>query len=208
MTHKQRMLDAIKGEPIDHLPWVPRLDLWYRANRRAGTLPAPYGEATLREIVDDLDMGYHAVIPDFRDLHAPEDDIDRGIGVYNLRMMPYRTIFDRVQRKVQVSGDVTRVEYQTPVGSVHTAVLYDEAMRAAGISITHVAEHAIKTPDDIKAVGYLFANAHAVPNYAGYQAFADEIGDRGIAVGFVSLAASPLHLIQRELMPLDEFFFA
>ena len=54
MTWKERMLSAIRGEPTDRIPWVPRLDLWYRANRRAGTLPAQYADADLMDIVDDL----------------------------------------------------------------------------------------------------------------------------------------------------------
>jgi hypothetical protein len=33
------------------------------------------------------------------------------------------------------------------------------------------------------------------------------VGERGIAVGFVNLAASGMHLVQRELMPLDLFFY-
>ena len=70
MTRKDRMLAAIRGEPTDRIPWAPRLDLWYNANRRAGTLPAKYRKAALTELVDDLDVGYHAVIPDFRDLDS------------------------------------------------------------------------------------------------------------------------------------------
>ena len=45
MTRKDRMLAAIRGEPTDRIPWAPRLDLWYRANRRAGTLPPQYAGA-------------------------------------------------------------------------------------------------------------------------------------------------------------------
>ena len=31
MTHRERMLAALRGEPSDRLPWIPRLDLWYSA---------------------------------------------------------------------------------------------------------------------------------------------------------------------------------
>jgi hypothetical protein len=68
MTHRERMLAAIRGEAVDRLPWVPRLDLWYRANRLAGTLPEKYRDATLMEITDDLGWGYHAIVPDFTEL--------------------------------------------------------------------------------------------------------------------------------------------
>jgi hypothetical protein len=33
MTHKQRLLKTIKGKLTDYIPFVPRLDVWYRANK-------------------------------------------------------------------------------------------------------------------------------------------------------------------------------
>jgi len=207
MTHKERMQAAIKGEPTDRIPWVPRLDLWYRANKLANTLPERYRNASLTQIVDDLDMGFHAVVPNFRDLRGPEDDIDRALGIYNLRTMPYRTVLENIRRNTRVEGDRTFVEYETPVGTINTVVLYDETMRKAGITLTHVEEYAFKSVRDYAPLGYIFENAAVVPNYAGYLEFAEKIEDRGLAVAFVSLAGSPMHLIQRELMPLDLFFY-
>lgn len=208
MTFKERMLAAVRGEGVDELPWAPRLDLWYRANSRAGTLPGQYRGASLREIVEDMGVGMHAVVPDFRDLRGPEDEVDRALGIYNLKSMPYGTVLENVERVARYEGDTTKVEYLTPAGRLTTRVLYDERMREAGVSLTHVSEHLIKSVDDFEAAGYLFENAGVLPNYEGYSEFASEVGDRGLAVGFVSLAASPMHLIQRELMPLDQFFYA
>lgn len=201
------MLAAVRGEPTDRIPWAPRLDLWYNANRRAGTLPAKYSGASLVEIVDDLGMGLHAVVPDFRDLRGPQDDVDRALGIYNLRSMPYRTALENVERIVRVEGDRTSVEYVTPVGRVRTTVLYDESMRQAGITITHVEERAFKDARDYAPLGFIFENARLKANYGGYEEFAARVGERGVAVAYVNLAASPMHLIQRELMPLDTFFY-
>jgi len=201
------MRAAIRGEPCDRIPWAPRVDLWHKANKRAGTLPEEYRDASLREMVDDLGMGYHAVVPDFRDLRGPEDDADRALGIYNLRTMPYQTVLENVGRTVRTEGDRTYVEYETPCGTVQTTVLYDETMRRAGISISHVESHAFKSERDYAALGYIFENARVVPQYHGYQDFADYVGERGLAVAWVTAAASPMHWVQRELMPLDVFFY-
>jgi hypothetical protein len=206
-TRKGRMLAAIRGEALDRLPWAPRLDLWYRANRLAGTLPEKYRDASLVEMVDDMDIGYHAVVPDFQALATPEDDVDRALGIYNLEMMPCRTVLGNVGRRVRREGDRTFVEYQTPRGTVSTTVLYDERMRKAGITITHVEEYAFKGEQDYGALRWIFENASAQPNPGGYCEFADRVGERGVAVGFLSAAASGMHLVQRELMPLDLFFY-
>lgn len=197
----------ISGEAVDRLPWVPRLDLWHRANQRAGTLPPPYQHATLDEIIEDLGVGYHAVVPDFQNFHSRDDEADRGFGLYNLRSTPFRSMFENVTRTVKIRGDRTSVTYQTPHGSVRTTVLYDEGMRKAGITISHIEEYAFKDARDYPPLEYIFRNIRVEPNEEGYREFAERIGERGIAVGFVNGAASPMHLIQRELMPFEQFFF-
>src|SRR5512133_602259 len=107
MTHKQRMLATIRGQATDRIPWVPRLDLWHRANRQAGTLPAEYRDLTLMQLLDALGWGYHAVIPDFQDLRSPLDDADRALGLYNLHMMPLRTVLEGARREIRREGDRT-----------------------------------------------------------------------------------------------------
>jgi hypothetical protein len=201
------MLTALKGEIVDRLPWVPRLDLWYNAHKRAGTLPAPFQQASLYEITDALDWGFHAVIPQFKNVRSPADECHRALGVYNLSTMPYATVFENVDVTMDSAGDDTCVTYRTPKGTLRTRVRHDEAMRRAGITISHIQEHAIKEPADYAAVAWLFDNARVTPNAEGYARFAAEVGERGCAVGFVSLAGSPMHLLLRELMPFDQFCY-
>lgn len=207
MTHKERMLATLRGEPTDTIPWAPRLDLWYNAHKRAGTLPDRYKGAALQDITDDLGYAFHAIVPHFKDLRDPGDDTHRALGIYNLWTMPYATKIRNVDVQVTTEGDETHVEYRTSVGDITTTVIYDEAMRRAGISITHISEHAIKSNRDYAAVGHIFENAEVAPNEEGYQEFADRVGDRGLASAFLSLAASPVHLLQRELMPMALFFY-
>ncbi|MCL2639833.1 MAG: hypothetical protein FWD53_03215 [Phycisphaerales bacterium] len=208
MTRREMMLRTIGGLVTSELPWAPRLDLWYLANRRAGTLPREFRNATLRELVDGMGWGYHAIVPNFLDVRGELDSVDRGLGIYNLWMMPGRTVLENVRRHVERDGDLTRVSYETPMGTIRTEALHDESMRAAGVTISHITEYAIKSPADFAALGYIFENARVEANYAGYEEYADHVGGRGVAAGFVSLAGSPMHLIVRELMPFDQFYYA
>lgn len=207
MTGKERMLAAIRGEPTDRLPWAPRLDLWFKANQRAGTLPRKFRNASLRDFVDGLGFDLHAVVPDFRDVRSPDDHLDRGLGIFNLRTMPYRTILEDVQRVAHVEGDRTIVDYHTPVGSVQTVVLYDAAMQQAGITISHVERPPFQSERDYAPLGHIFQHARVEAQFDGFLEFADWAGDRGLPVAWVSAAASPMHFIQRELMRLDTFFY-
>jgi uroporphyrinogen-III decarboxylase len=207
MTHKQQMLAVLRGQKADRIPWVPRLDLWYRANRRAETLPPRYAGASLFEMLDDLGFACHAVIPDFKALRSADDEAHRALGIYNLPCMPVRTVFDGINYRIVQDGDRQIVEYQTPAGPLTTVTVYDEAMRAAGVTITHVTKYAFSGPQDYEPLCCLFRSARVEPNYEGYAAMAGEIGERGFAAAYLSSAASPLHLIQRELMPLEVFFY-
>ena len=207
MTHKERLQKTLRHEPTDKIPYFPRLDLWFNANQRRSTLPGPYRNASLKDIVADLGFGFHAVVPNFKDLRHPDDDIHRGLGVYNLWTMPCRTVFHDVEVTVHRAGDDTVVEYKTPHGPLRTRAVYNESMRAAGISISHMAECLIKSHEDYRAVAHLFDHASVEPNHAGYREFADYVGEGGIAAAFLTLAGAPVHLLLRELMNYELFMY-
>lgn len=206
MNHREQMLATLGGRATGTIPWAPRLDLWFRARKRAGTLPPDLPDTSLRDLTDALGWGYHAVIPPLKDLRGPQDDVDRALGIYNIHTLPCRTVLEGVGRAVEQDGDRTIVSYDTPAGRLRTVVVYDEPMRRAGVSITHIAEHAFKGPGDYAPLIHLFENLR-VESEPGYAAFHDYVGGRGLAVASVNFAAGPMQYIMRDLMPLDRFFF-
>ncbi len=207
MNYKERFLATLRGEPTDCIPYIPRLDLWYKANKRRGTLPNKYRNASLVDIVDDLDIGFHSVITDHTDFIDPLDQIDRGIGIHRVRLLPYETHLRDIKRNVVFEGDMMTVEYLTPLGNIRTKVLHDESMRNAGITVSHVVEHAIKSVDDYKAIAYIFEHIEVEPAYHKYLVNKEEVGNRGVAVVRGCVGGSPMHFIEHELMPYDLFFF-
>ena len=207
MTHKERMLKAIRGEWADWLPWTPRIDLWYNANSFRGALPSKYPKGiTLDEIVDDIGGGYHKITPEFMKVRSADDMIDRGIGVYRLWGMPHRPELVGVDREVRQEGDTTHVTYHTPVGSVSYKIVYTEEMRKAGISIPWIAEHVIKDPKDYKPVGYIFRNIKVRPAYDNYLDFHRQVGEKGLAVAFGHNAGSPMHHILKQFFDGTKFY--
>jgi len=207
MTHKERMLRAARGEWADWLPWAPRIDLWYNANARRGTLPAKYPRnASLDEIAADIGGGYHKVVPQFLETRSPEDTVDRGLGIYRLPGMAYRTELTGVDREVKREGDATTVIYHTPVGSVSCRIFYTEEMRRAGSSITWIGEHVIKEPKDYQTVGYIFRHAKVSPDYENYLAHHRTVGDWGFVPAFANLSASPMHHVMKELVESNAFY--
>ena len=207
MTHKERMLRAARGGRADQLPWAPRIDLWHNSNSARGTLPAPFKQdATLDEIADSLGGGYHKIVPEFLKVRSPEDNIDRGLGVYRLRGMAYRPELVGVEREVRREGPATFVTYHTPIGSVSCKILYTEEMKRAGASITWISEHVIKEPKDYKVVGYIFKNMKILPDYDNYLEYQKKVGDKGYAAAYANLASSPMHHIMKEFLDATRFY--
>lgn len=208
MTHQERCLAAIRGKKTDLLPWVPRLEFWHRARLRHGTLPCELRSLTLTEITERLGVGCYASIPDYTDRSNPDAMADRTLGLFHLPVLPYRVTLQDVDRRITQSGQETITEYHTPVGSIRTVTVITEEMLDAGASMTWITEHAIREPRDFEVIGYIFTHLKVEPEFEGYLARRREIGERGVAVGFLLGTACPIHHIMKEFMPLEQFYFA
>ena len=209
MTQKERILATLRGEPTDQLPFVPRIDNWFYAQKANGTLPDQFKNATLREMVDELGIGYHSIIPNFggyrkdgyRDLHV-------GLGIYDLEMTPWKVVFHNVgiTEKRDDKGILT-VEYDTPKGKIRTSKVYTDEMIKSGITLHVIKEHAIKTSDDYDALLYIFQNAEVVPDYEAYSEYQkNTVGERGVAVALSAMWASAGHWLIKELMEYEDFY--
>ncbi len=210
MTHRERILKAARGEMVDHLPYLPRFDLWYNANSMAGTLPERHKGRQLDEIARAEGWPLHKVVPEYLKIKDPEDNLHRALGLYHLKELTFRYIFPRdVDIEVSRDGDTVQVRYHTPVGTVSTTTGYTEEMRQSGASITWVKEHAIKGPDDYRVLAYIFGNMDFVPDYAEFTRWKESVGEDGVAAtnALGTIAASPMHLIQKDLLGATEFYF-
>lgn len=207
MTHRERILKALRAEPVDRLPWVPRLDLWYNAHRHCGTLPAQWRDASLLDIVADLGVGFHAVTPNFMDTDDPDEVCDRALGLDHVKNQPYLLRFRRTQRIVQRDGDRTRVIYRHPRGELSAVLRYDEAMRRAGITLQHVQEPVVKSVADYPVLAAIFEDLVVEPDQSRYLQHRAHIGEAGVAVALATVAASPVHHLLKEVVPYDRLYF-
>ena len=205
-TVRERILAAAGGEMVDVLPYVPRIDLWYNANLRAGTLPPEHRDRDIPAICLAEGWGSHHLVPKFlRNGQQPH----RALGLYNLPEQPFAVEFaSDVEIESIIDGDFTTTVYRTAKGEVRTKTMYSEEMKASGASITWVAEHVLKTPADYEVVAHLFENLVLKPNYEEFRQWLDtEVGDNGVGAAFASLAASPMHHIQKEFLDATDFYY-
>jgi len=208
-THKARVLAALRGETVDRLPYVPRLDLWYLANATSGTLPKQHAGRAMNEIARAEGWALHHRFADNQlDPQYQPQYLHRGINVFYSRDTVFDVVLPQdVEVKVHRAGARTRVEYHTPLGMVSATTHYDVDSQRHGITIPALVEHLIKTPRDYAPAGYLFEHMDVVPNFERFSRWAaEEMREDGVPVAIGSFDASPFHLIQRDLIDPTQFF--
>ena len=182
MTNRERILAILAGRAPDRIPWIPRLGIWYEANRRAGTLPKEYLGLSLRDVERDVFGGT-----------AGRDGII------------YRTRLRGVEVKTHRLGPMeTLTEYVTPVGTVTTRLRGTEHLRRQGIQDCEVG-FMLKRREDYPVVEYLLEHTEYLPAYEDYEAYQGEVGDDGYPI--VNCGDCPLHHWMRALAGYDQAFF-
>ena len=206
MTHRQRLLATIHGQPTDQIPWAPRMDLWMISLRARGLLPAEYQGMNMVELSQALGVACHAVGGDFS-LPGERDVRLRGLGIDNHRDYPYRVELHGLPMQSSDDGTDQRTLIETPSGQVMLHLHHSQQMARDGISLPFVKSYAINSPDDFDAVGDVFEHLDVIPTPQAYRDFDAHVGERGIAVARGPVAASPMHLILHELTAMQNFFY-
>ena len=79
-------------------------------------------------------------------------------------------------------------------------------MRRSGTSVPWIEEHAVKTPDDLKVLAGVFENMDVAANYEAFKTHQAKVGENGLPVTAFTVAAGPVHHIQKYFLDATEFF--
>lgn len=207
MTHRESMLAAMRGEAVDRIPWAPRMDLWYIANRAKGTLPEGFDGLNMVGIAKKLNVACHAVRADFTLPRPPETYLWlRGFGLDMHPDYPFRIEIDDLRVKFEQKSEKYTTTIKTSVGEVTTRVEHTAEMIRNGISLPFIKSYPIRSVDDIEVVGKVFDHLKVIPTPEAYTRFRQRVGDQGVAVAAGLYAASPMHLLLHDMMDMQLFF--
>ncbi len=182
MTNRGRMLAILDGKTPDRIPWIPRLNIWYDANRREGTLPAEYQGKSLREVERDVFGG----------------TAGRDGRIFNIKLRD-------VEIRTRQTGELeTLTEYITPVGTVSTKLRSTEQFRRQGIQDAEV-EFMLKRREDYAVVEYIIEHTDYTPAYEEYQQYEQQVGEDSYPM--VNCGDCPLHYWLRTLAGYDQGYF-
>jgi len=184
MTHRDRALAAMRGEPVDRIPFIARMDLWYGFHHSRGTLPHPYERASLWDIQRDLGIGIF------------------GFGVWDASF--YKLVRHDVEITESIEGEITTTEHRTPHGTLTCRDrMAEELAEAAGAGAR--VEYPFKSPADYDALRFLIEHAEVVENFEEYGRFVDAIGGDGLALPFSGHL--PAHQLMLHLMGYERFYY-
>ncbi len=133
--------------------------------------------------------------------------LHRALGVHFMKEYVVHFAFtDRVRIDVQREGDRTRIRYATAKGAITTRTVYSQDMRRSGTSVPWIEEHAVKSPDDLRVLAHLFENMDVTPHYEPFKAHQAAVGEDGLPVTAFTVAAGPVHHIQKYFFGATDFF--
>jgi len=181
MTHRERIWAAIRGEPMDRIPWAPRWELWYEAARLDGRLPERYRETSFFDVTRAL-----------------------GMGIKGNRGSLYRAELRGVEVRVRTKGSETLTEYETPVGTVSTRfhVTPDlERQAVRGLELGHMIEQG----EDYGPVLFMVEHTELLPTPEEFLAYEESIGEDGVAMA--QSGDCPAHRIMREFTGYQNFYY-
>lgn len=184
MNHRHLALAAMRGQPVDHIPFIGRMDLWYSFHRNGGTLPPPYENASLWDIQRDLGIGIF------------------GFGAWDVSF--YRLVHRDVEITKTVEDGSTTTQYHTPYGTLTCRDRMAEELKGAAGTGARV-EYPFKGHKDYDALQFLIEHTQVVENYDVYGEFVDAIGTDGLAMPFSGHL--PAHQLMIFFMGYQTFYY-
>ncbi|MCL5998091.1 MAG: uroporphyrinogen decarboxylase family protein [Chloroflexi bacterium] len=186
MNHRDCALAAMRGQPVDHIPFIARMDLWFNYHHNLGTLPQPYQHASLWDLQRDMGIGI------------------MGFGAWDIPFykLVHRDV-DVTQSVDAARGGLTVTQYHTPYGTLNCRdVMAAELHEAAGSGAR--VEYPFKSEADYDALQFLIEHTAVVENFGAYGRFVDAIGGDGVALP--QCGHLPAHQLMIKFMGYERFY--
>lgn len=179
MTNRERLSAILEGRSPDRLPWIPRMDIWYRAQKNRNTLPKRFKDMSLRQMEKALGLG----------TPAREGRI-------------HRVEYNNMDVTVRQEELDTITEYVTPKGTLRAKRSQSQYEADSGITTKLPVEYPLKNAEDYDIWMYVVENTTFVPTYGEYEAYNQEIGDDGLPM--VAAGDCPFHYWLMDLAGYQE----
>jgi uroporphyrinogen-III decarboxylase len=183
MTHRERAVAAMRGKPVDRIPFIARMDLWHSYAVNAGTLPAGFEDGDLWRMQRALGIGIF------------------GFGAWSGSF--FRSEYRGIEVIRRDESGVTVTEYRTPHGTLTERERMAEELKEAAGTGARI-EFPFKIEADYDALQDLVESIRIVDAIAEYARFVDSIGGDGLSLPWAGHA--PAHQLMLRYMGYERFY--
>jgi len=185
-TMHDRVVATLEGQKPDHLPFIDRMEIWYRTHTSTGTLPEEFKQMSLTDVHRTVGIGQEKFINAFSlKLHGVEVLSTFEGEVFYHEKDPILDNFPDVWDLVpEDRAGVTDTEFVTPVGRIRVQHQTLPDMLDAGME-PYLKAHLIKNESDYQTAIYLLEHAEYIPRYEAFREEEMRLGDIGFLVPYV-----------------------
>jgi hypothetical protein len=203
----ERTLAVLQGKPVNRLPFVTRLETWYKSHLRSGTLPDRLKELSLPEIHRSIDVGQlKFLVPYALKLRNVEVTASFNGETFYKEWEPVIENFPGMWDVVSnTKAGETITNLVTPMGRLR---LRHETLPEGILFGTepYLKEHLIRSPEDYKTVAYILERAEFVPQFEKIYQEQISLGDNAFVVPL--LHRIPFQQVLLEYLGELQFFYA
>lgn len=166
MTERERLLQVLKGDKPDRMPWYA--DLSYL-----------YNSMIARGIMEDKYLNDEGYLQFYKDM---------GAGICFYPPFPWSSRYSDSIKYAEIEEDGIRTfNYNTPKGSIRSVQKYSYSTYTWAYT-----EHFIKDINDLRVMLYIFENTKYTENYNAFDRIARLWGENGLATAIPPISVSPL----------------
>jgi len=181
MNARERFIRMLEGKEVDRVPFTPRMDIWYGFHKNRHSLPEPYKNQTLEELVKELRV---------------DASVRDGLV--------YRTVLDNIIIDEVKSEGTLEKYYITPIGTVTEKFILKPDDERAGIRALR-SEHFIKSTKDYNIVKFIISNTRYIPAYDDYLEYEKRTGESGYPL--CKIGDVPMNLILRDYIGYNNAYY-
>lgn len=183
MTFREMNLRVFRRQPIPHVLFQPRMEPWFAWHQTFDSLPALYRHMDVRQFYDACDCSM------------------RTFDYYTELSSPVSVVYDdAVRLRESTEGAVKTRIFSTPLGELveRQHLTQDQTWR--------VVDFAVRTPDDLRALRWLFSHSHYVFSPEAFGRGSEFVGSRGVPQFWVP--KSPYQALAQQWMKLADLVYA
>jgi len=208
LNFPERVLLTLQGNKPDRIPFISRMDFWFRGLNIQDKIPEPYRGLNLSEVHQAIGFGREDWYCPCAYKYKKMELILYFEGQEILHEYePEISYFPDLWGKVPIdrAGETT-TEMITPVGKlVFKHRILEESIRS-GTTRPQMIEHPIRTPDDFQIYEYIIEHSEFVPYFDMFFGRAKELKNLGYLVPLLNRV--PFQSLLIEAVGEIPFFYA